>query len=147
MSHKPLVHFLFSFGSKDDRVDVVGQTEYIGAHMWILYQFPQYMAIGASEVFTAVASLEFAYLAAPQSAHSLIMSLRFCSAGIAAFIASIYVTVFAEAQQNFIVNNEQVNHLFCLEILDNDVAEFSSVKFQNIPICFIITSLCLRDYN
>jgi dipeptide/tripeptide permease len=56
--------------------------------MSIFYQFPQYIGIGLSEVFTSVASLEFAYLAAPQSAQSLIMSLRFCSAGLSSFFGS-----------------------------------------------------------
>jgi dipeptide/tripeptide permease len=56
--------------------------------MSVFYQFPQYVGIGLSEVFTSVASLEFAYLAAPQSAQSLIMSLRFCSAGLSSFFGS-----------------------------------------------------------
>jgi len=56
--------------------------------MSVFYQFPQYMGIGLSEVFTSVASLEFAYLAAPRSAQSLIMSLRFCSAGLSSFFGS-----------------------------------------------------------
>ena len=146
ISHKLLVHVLCSSELEDDLVDILGQTEYVAAPLWIFYQFPQYIAIGASEVFTAVASLEFAYLAAPQSAHSLIMSLRFCSAGISAFIASIYVTVFDELQENFIFNNDQVNDPFRIEISCN-IFDISSVKFQDVPICFIITSLFLRDYN
>ncbi len=56
--------------------------------MSIFYQFPQYISIGLSEVFASVASLEFAYLAAPRSAQSLIMSLRFCSAGLSSFFGS-----------------------------------------------------------
>ena len=56
--------------------------------MSVFFQFPQYVGIGLSEVFTSVASLEFAYLAAPRSAQSLIMSLRFCSAGLSSFFGS-----------------------------------------------------------
>jgi dipeptide/tripeptide permease len=71
----------------------LGDKQYLAANMSILYQFPQYVGIGLSEVFTSVASLEFAYLAAPRSAQSLIMSLRFCSAGLSSFVGSGLVSV------------------------------------------------------
>lgn len=83
--------------------------------MSIFHQFPQYIAIGVSEVFASVATLEFAYLAAPNSAQSLIMSLRFCSAGLSAFIGSIYVAVFAKINENLTFNNEQVNNQFFIK--------------------------------
>ena len=72
----------------------LGDANYTAADLSIFYQFPQYVGIGLSEVFTSVASLEFAYLAAPQSAQSLIMSLRFCSAGLSSFFGSAIVVLF-----------------------------------------------------
>lgn len=62
--------------------------------MSVFFQFPQYVAIGVSEVFASVASLEFAYLIAPTSAQSLIMSLRFSCAGISSFIGSLIIVLF-----------------------------------------------------
>ena len=100
-------------------MDFLGHTKYTAAKMWIFYQFPQYMAMGVSEVFASVASLEFAYLAAPQSAQSLIMSLRFGSAGLSALIGSIYIAVFAKAKKNVIFKNEQVQEEFFIESLLN----------------------------
>lgn len=47
--------------------------------------------MGLSEIFGMVASFEFAYFAAPRSAQSLIMSLRFCSLGLSSFIGDAYV--------------------------------------------------------
>jgi dipeptide/tripeptide permease len=79
--------------------------------MSIFYQFPQYISIGLSEVFASVASLEFAYLAAPRSAQSLIMSLRFCSAGLSSFIGSIYVGIFITVKENLTFDNSQVNEV------------------------------------
>jgi len=67
---------------------ILADKQYLAANMSVFFQFPQYVGIGLSEVFTSVASLEFAYLAAPQSAQSLIMSLRFCSAGLSSFFGS-----------------------------------------------------------
>jgi len=76
--------------------------------MSIFYQFPQYISIGLSEVFASVASLEFAYLAAPPSAQSLIMSLRFCSAGLSAFLGSLYVGIFVTVKESLNFDNLQV---------------------------------------
>ena len=67
---------------------MIGDRAYLAANMSVFYQFPQYVGIGLSEVFASVASLEFAYLASPRSAQSLIMSLRFCSAGLSSFFGS-----------------------------------------------------------
>jgi hypothetical protein len=50
--------------------------------------------MGLSELFATVASYKYAYLAAPRSAQSLFMSLRFCSAGISSIIGSVYINVF-----------------------------------------------------
>ncbi|CAF3686742.1 unnamed protein product [Rotaria sp. Silwood1] len=66
----------------------IGDKQYLAANMSVFFQFPQYVGVGLSEVFTSVASLEFAYLAAPQSAQSLIMSLRFCAAGLSSLFGS-----------------------------------------------------------
>lgn len=63
--------------------------------MTIFLQLPQYISIGVSEVFTSVASLEFAYQVAPASAQSLIMSLRFCSGGISSFAGSAVIYFFS----------------------------------------------------
>jgi peptide/histidine transporter 3/4 len=67
----------------------------------IFYQLPQYIVMGLSEVFGMVASFEFAYLAAPESAQSLIMSLRFCSLGLTSFIGEAYVKIFTESDEKF----------------------------------------------
>lgn len=76
-----------------DCSSLLGDKQYLAANMSVFYQFPQYIGIGLSEVFTSVASLEFAYLAAPRSAQSLIMSLRFCSAGLSSLFGSGIVTL------------------------------------------------------
>ena len=57
--------------------------------------------MGFSEIFAMVASFEFAYLAAPRSAQSLIMSLRFCSLGLSSFIDDAYVRAIMSNNEKF----------------------------------------------
>ncbi len=56
----------------------------------VFFQLPQNILMGFSELFAMVASYEFAYFAAPRSAQSLFMSLRFSAAGAASFISTAY---------------------------------------------------------
>ena len=57
--------------------------------------------MGFSEIFAMVASFEFAYLAAPRSAQSLIMSLRFFSLGLSSFIDDAYVRAMTSNNEKF----------------------------------------------
>ena len=50
--------------------------------------------MGISELFVMVASFEFAYFAAPRSAQTLFMSLRFFTIGLSSFIGSGYIAAF-----------------------------------------------------
>jgi dipeptide/tripeptide permease len=76
--------------------------------MSIFYQLLQYIGIGLSEVFASITSLEFAYLAAPQSAQSLVMSLRFCSTGLSSFLGSAYLGVYESINKNFTMAKNEV---------------------------------------
>ncbi|CAF3803016.1 unnamed protein product [Adineta steineri] len=60
----------------------------------------QSICMGVSEVFAMVASYEFAYFAAPQSAQSLFMSLRFASIGVSSFIGSGFMAWFPTSSFN-----------------------------------------------
>ncbi|CAF1488783.1 unnamed protein product [Adineta steineri] len=106
----------------------IGKTNYTAADMSIFYQFPQYIGVGLSEVFTSVASLEFAYLAAPRSAQSLIMSLRFCSAGLSSFFGSAYIGIFVKVKENLTFDN-------------------SDCKAQNQPDLFYIYFFVLAGFQ
>jgi dipeptide/tripeptide permease len=70
----------------------------------IYYQLPQNIFMGFSEIFAMLASFEYAYFAAPRSAQTLFMSLRFCSLGVSSFIASGYLTIFSSTQSQMDFN-------------------------------------------
>jgi len=65
------------------------------SNLTIYHQIPQGLFMGFSELFIMVASFEYAYFAAPRSAQTLFMSLRFCSIGISSFIGTGYIAAFA----------------------------------------------------
>ena len=60
----------------------------------ILFQLPQYLCIGLSELFTLVGSYEYAYFCAPRSAQALFMSLRFCTLGLSSYIGAAFLYAF-----------------------------------------------------
>lgn len=61
----------------------------------VFYQLPQNIFMGFSEIFVMVASFEYAFLAAPRSAQTLFMTLRFCSLGVSSFIAAAFMIPFS----------------------------------------------------
>ena len=61
----------------------------------VFWQLPQNIFMGLSEIFAMVASFEYAFFAAPRSAQTLFMSLRFCFLGISSFAAAGYMAAFA----------------------------------------------------
>ena len=66
----------------------------------IFFQLPQNICMGLAEIFATIASLEYAYLAAPRSGQTLFMSLQFCSLGISSFIGKGYLSIFT-IKENF----------------------------------------------
>ncbi|CAF1229187.1 unnamed protein product [Adineta steineri] len=121
----------------------IGNTIYNTSDMSVFYQLPQYISIGLSEVFASVTSLEFAYLTAPQSAQSLVMSLRFCSIGLSSFLGSGYINVYENFYGNFSVTNS--------ECKDAEKPELFYIYFfvlAGIQFIFIFIFLgCDRKYH
>ncbi len=66
----------------------------------VYYLLLLHILMGLSELFAMVASYEFAYFAAPRSAQSLFMSLRFVSIGISSLIGSGFIAAFPTTSFN-----------------------------------------------
>ena len=62
----------------------------------IYAQLPQNIGIGLSELFAMVASYEFAFFAAPCSAQSLFVNVRFLSIIVASFLGATYTVIFSD---------------------------------------------------
>lgn len=79
----------------------------------ILSQLPQNICMGLSEIFATIASLEFAYLAAPRSGQTLFMSLQFCSLGLSSFIGQGYLSIYQSKEGfDFHVRMPSIGKLF-----------------------------------
>ncbi len=99
--------------------------------------------MGFSEIFAMLASFEYAYFAAPRSAQTLFMSLRFCSVGIASFIGAAYIAVFPEIswRSTSTVSMEiESNNLSFTTVCSNIIFSCGLVR-KNVRIYIFISSV------
>eukprot|EP00057_Strongylocentrotus_purpuratus_P016036 XP_011670510.1 PREDICTED: solute carrier family 15 member 4 [Strongylocentrotus purpuratus] len=71
---------------------IAGDT-YNSSDVSVFAQIPQYTLIGASEVFTSITGLEFAYSQSPDSMQGVVMGLFLMTTGLGSYLGSLLVVI------------------------------------------------------
>merc|ERR1712154_121082 len=98
----------------------------------VLWQIPQYLLVGASEVFASITSLEFFSSQAPDSMKSIVYALNLVVTGIGFLLASLLVFIVDLWKPQWIPND-----------LDNGYLEY---YFFLISAIMIATLLAFIPY-
>ncbi|RMX54607.1 hypothetical protein pdam_00014105, partial [Pocillopora damicornis] len=78
----------------------------------VFWQVPQFALIGASEVFTSIAGLEFAYSQAPRCLQGVVMGAFLVTSGLGNYVANLLVVIVKEASNGdwYPVDNPNKGH-------------------------------------
>ncbi|XP_071506265.1 solute carrier family 15 member 4-like [Diadema antillarum] len=97
---------------------MVGDKWYNASDFSVFAQIPQYSLIGASEVFTSITGLEFAYSQAPASMQGIIMGLFLMTTGLGSYLGSLLIVIVNAASSNTWlpdeINNGYLENFFFL---------------------------------
>merc|ERR1712154_489928 len=103
----------------------------------VLWQIPQYLLVGASEVFASITSLEFFSSQAPDSMKSIVYALNLVVTGIGFLLASLLVFIVDLWKPQWIPND-----------LDNGYLEYYFFLISGIMIVTLIAFIPFaRKYN
>ncbi|XP_045582415.1 solute carrier family 15 member 4 isoform X2 [Procambarus clarkii] len=80
--------FLWRTDNSSHIEQIVGNVTYHAVNISIFWQIPQYILVGAAELFASIAGLEFAYSAAPRTFQGMIMGLFYTMEGIGSLLGT-----------------------------------------------------------
>lgn len=72
---------------------LVAEKYFNASYYSVMLQVPQFVLIGASEVFTMVTGMEFAYSEAPSSLQGLVMGMFLVTSGLGHYIGSLLINI------------------------------------------------------
>lgn len=75
----------------------VGEDTFNASSITVFAQIPQFMFIGASEIFTSISGLEFAYSQAPEFMQGVCMGLFLATSGVGNYVAELILEIVVAA--------------------------------------------------
>ncbi|XP_022104743.1 solute carrier family 15 member 4-like [Acanthaster planci] len=111
----------------------VADKVFNASELSIFAQVPQYTLIGASEVFTSITGLEFAYSQSPKAMQGVVMGLFLLTSGLGSYIGSLLVTIMnaITSEAEWIPNEVNNGHLEYFFLL---LAGIMTIDF----VCFLL---------
>lgn len=97
----------------------VGDETFHASNISIFLQIPQFALVGASEAFTSISGLEFAYTQAPTSMQGMMMGVFLATSGLGNYLASAILKIVEDATEDDPwfpneINNGKAENLFFL---------------------------------
>ncbi|XP_070544234.1 solute carrier family 15 member 4-like [Ptychodera flava] len=78
---------------------VINDDVYNASNISIFVQIPQFTLIGASEIFTSITGLEFAYSQSPASMQGVVMGMFLLTSGLGSYLGSLLVIIVNAASE------------------------------------------------
>lgn len=78
----------------------VGDETFYSSNITVFLQIPQFALVGASEAFTSISGLEFAYTQSPQSMQGVMMGMFMATGGLGSYLASAILRIVESATAN-----------------------------------------------
>ncbi|BFZ03584.1 hypothetical protein BsWGS_06623 [Bradybaena similaris] len=90
-------------------VQVLAGENFTASTMSVFVQVPQFALIGASEIFTSVTSLEFAYNQAPVSMQGLLTGLFLAASGFGNWVSTAIIAIVEKASEEHPWWGDEIN--------------------------------------
>ncbi|XP_042229866.1 solute carrier family 15 member 4-like isoform X1 [Homarus americanus] len=101
--------FLWRTDNSTHIEQIVGNVTYNAVNISIFWQIPQYVLVGAAELFASIAGLEFAYSAAPRTFQGMIMGLFYTMEGIGSLLGTALLHVVSPFWLNNLTDYGNIN--------------------------------------
>ncbi|CAG5123017.1 unnamed protein product, partial [Candidula unifasciata] len=91
-------------------LQVLGGENFTASSMSVFVQIPQFALIGASEIFTSITSLEFAYNQAPVAMQGLLTGLFLAATGVGNWVSTAILAIVQKATEGNPWWCDDINH-------------------------------------
>ncbi|XP_002739447.1 solute carrier family 15 member 4-like [Saccoglossus kowalevskii] len=78
----------------------INDVSYNSSNLTIFVQIPQFALVGASEVFTSITGLEFAFSQSPASMQGVVMGMFLLTSGLGSYLGSLLVAIVNSASED-----------------------------------------------
>ncbi|XP_058959823.2 solute carrier family 15 member 4 [Pocillopora verrucosa] len=130
------------------RQKVLGD-EHNASCLSVFWQVPQFALIGASEVFTSIAGLEFAYSQAPRCLQGVVMGAFLVTSGLGNYVANLLVVIVKEASNGdwYPVDNPNKGHFEYFFFLLAGLMMLNFLVFLYVASSYKYKTSSLRNFG